>query len=179
MVLVDLRRDRSWVSARERRHALRVTVRLRTISIVGSRGSAGAGARAVVRKRGLRLRRGRHECVHVLLMHGAIERVGGRHGADQDQHDEPHAFLAVIPAVKEAHAGAGQDQQAANPQAAAAYCPRVPCRAPGCWMVALRMVNSNNAALKPINGDNNRVSPILVAWAQSTPLVPEGLAAMS
>ena len=54
--------------------------------------------------------------VDVSLVHGAIERIGRRHGADQDQHDESHAFLAVVAAMKETHAGAGQDQQAANPE---------------------------------------------------------------
>src|SRR5271168_580106 len=46
-------------------------------------------------------------------------------------------------------------------------------------MVALSMVSSRKAALKPIKGDTSRVSPILVAWPQSTPLVPEGLTAIS
>ena len=46
---------------------------------------------------------------------GAVERVGRRHGADQDQHDQAHALLAVVRAVGEAHAGAGQDQHAADP----------------------------------------------------------------
>src|SRR5579862_4136118 len=41
------------------------------------------------------------------------------------------------------------------------------------------MVSSSHAALKPINGEKSRVWPILVAWAQSTPLVPEALAAIS
>ena len=41
------------------------------------------------------------------------------------------------------------------------------------------MVSSKQAALKPISGETSRVSPILVAWLQSTPLVPEGFAAIS
>ncbi len=41
------------------------------------------------------------------------------------------------------------------------------------------MLSSKEAALKPIKGETNRVSPILVAWLQSTPLVPVGLAAIS
>ena len=45
-----------------------------------------------------------------------VERVGRRHDADQDQHDQAHALLAVVRAVGEAHAGAGQDQQAADPE---------------------------------------------------------------
>ncbi|MNO98893.1 hypothetical protein D3C76_906520 [compost metagenome] len=47
--------------------------------------------------------------------HGAVQRIGHRQGPDQNQHDQPHAFLTVIGAVGEGHAGAGQDQQAANP----------------------------------------------------------------
>ena len=45
-----------------------------------------------------------------------VQRVGGGHGADQDQHDEAHAFLAVIGTVEEADAGAGEDEHAANPE---------------------------------------------------------------
>ena len=39
----------------------------------------------------------------------------GWHDADQDQHDEPHAFLTVVRAMREANAGTRQHQQAANP----------------------------------------------------------------
>src|ERR1700722_21028241 len=46
-------------------------------------------------------------------------------------------------------------------------------------MVFLRMVSSKNAALKPISGETSSVSPILGAWRQSTPLVPEGFVAIS
>src|SRR3984885_2869242 len=49
----------------------------------------------------------------------------------------------------------------------------------GTLMVALSRVSSRKAALKPIRGEMSRVSPILVAWLQSTPLVPEGFAAIS
>ena len=45
----------------------------------------------------------------------AIEGKGGRHGADQDQHDQSHALLPVVGAVSEADAGAGEDQQATDP----------------------------------------------------------------
>ena len=65
---------------------------------------------------GPRLRRHRDEVVDILLVHGAIQRVGRGHGADQDQHDEAHAFLAVVRSMREAHARAGQHQQSANPQ---------------------------------------------------------------
>jgi hypothetical protein len=41
-----------------------------------------------------------------------VERVGGGDGADEDEHDEAHALLAVVGAVEEADAGAGEDQQA-------------------------------------------------------------------
>ena len=46
----------------------------------------------------------------------AVQRIGGRRDADEDQHDEAHALLAVVGAVEERHAGAGEDQQAADPQ---------------------------------------------------------------
>ena len=49
----------------------------------------------------------------------------------------------------------------------------------GTLIVALSTVSSSQAALKPIRGDTSRVSPILAAWFQSTPLVPVGFAAIS
>ena len=45
---------------------------------------------------------------------GVVERVGGGDGADQDQHDQPHALLPVVGAVEEADAGAGEHHQRAN-----------------------------------------------------------------
>ncbi|MNF64671.1 hypothetical protein D3C84_464110 [compost metagenome] len=47
--------------------------------------------------------------------HGAVQCIGHRQGADQNQHDQAHAFLAVVGAVGEGHAGAGQDQHPADP----------------------------------------------------------------
>ncbi len=64
---------------------------------------------------GGRVRRGA-ELRDLALGHRTVERVSRGHDADQDQHDQAHALLAVIGAVCEAHAGAGQDQQAADPQ---------------------------------------------------------------
>ena len=49
-----------------------------------------------------------------LIGDGVVESVGGGDGADEDQHDEAHAFLSVIGAVEEADAGAGEDEQAAD-----------------------------------------------------------------
>jgi hypothetical protein len=46
---------------------------------------------------------------------GAVERVGGRHRTDQDQHDQAHALLAIVGAMGIADAGAGEDQEAADP----------------------------------------------------------------
>ena len=43
-----------------------------------------------------------------------VERVGGGDGADEDEHDEAHALLPVVGAVREADAGAGKQQQGAN-----------------------------------------------------------------
>ena len=53
---------------------------------------------------------------HLARRHAAVERLGGRHRADKDQHDEAHAFLTVVRPVEEAHQRAGQNQDAANPQ---------------------------------------------------------------
>ena len=64
----------------------------------------GGGLRGLLELRDLRFRQ------------RAVQRIGGRHGADQDQHDQAHALLAVVGAVREADAGAGEDQDAADPQ---------------------------------------------------------------
>ncbi len=74
------------------------------------RDAAGMGGEHVVRT----LHRG-HEGWRLAVRHRAVQRVGGRQRADEDQHDEAHALLAVIGAVEERHQAAGQDQQAANP----------------------------------------------------------------
>ena len=52
---------------------------------------------------------------HLARRHAAVERVGRRYRADQDQHDQTHAFLTVVGAMEEAHQGAGQNQDAADP----------------------------------------------------------------
>jgi len=59
--------------------------------------------------------RGRDELLHAVRRQSPIEGVGGGHRADQDKHDQAHALLAVVGAVKEAHQGAGEDQNAPNP----------------------------------------------------------------
>ena len=112
------------------------------------------------------------------LVHGAIERVGGGYRADEDQHDEPHAFLAVVAAVEEAHAAAGQDQQAANPQ--------------GRRLVALGFLvkrrdfdgrleygQQQAGRAEADQRRNEQGLADLGRLAQSTPLVPEGLAAIN
>ena len=50
-----------------------------------------------------------------LVRQRAVQRIGGGHRADQDQHDEAHALLAVVRAMGEGDARAGEDEQAANP----------------------------------------------------------------
>ena len=55
-------------------------------------------------------------CGGVTFGRRAIERVGRRRDADQDQHDEAHALLAVVGAVEERDQRAGQDQQPADPE---------------------------------------------------------------
>ena len=46
---------------------------------------------------------------------GEVEREAGREDADQDEHDQPHALLAVVRAMGEADAGAGEDQHRPDP----------------------------------------------------------------
>ena len=41
---------------------------------------------------------------------GVVQRVGRGHGTDEDEHDQAHAFLAVVRTVKEADSGAGEHQ---------------------------------------------------------------------
>ena len=62
------------------------------------------------------LLRDRDEVRRLLRRDRMVQRVGGRHRADQDQHDQAHALLPVVGAVREADAGAGQNQQTANPE---------------------------------------------------------------
>ena len=60
--------------------------------------------------------RGRDERRRLRFRQRAVQRIGGRRDADQDQHDEAHALLAVVGAVEERNAGAGEHQQPADPQ---------------------------------------------------------------
>ena len=57
---------------------------------------------------------GGDELLNIVGGDGVVERVSGGHGADEDQHDQAHALLAVVGAVEEADAGAGEHQQGAN-----------------------------------------------------------------
>ena len=43
-----------------------------------------------------------------------VQRISGGHGSDQYEHDQSHAFLSVVGTVEEAHAGAGENEQAAD-----------------------------------------------------------------
>jgi hypothetical protein len=52
---------------------------------------------------------------HLTFRHGAIEGIGRRHRADQDQHDQAHAFLPIVGTVEEAHQRASEDEDSANP----------------------------------------------------------------
>src|SRR3974390_3422301 len=58
---------------------------------------------------------GLHEGRGLRIFHRAVERVGRRRRADKDEHDEAHAFLAIIVAMREGHARAGEDQKSADP----------------------------------------------------------------
>jgi hypothetical protein len=58
------------------------------------------------------------EPVTVALSADIFSASGSWKDADQNQHDEPHAFLAVIRTMGEAHARAGEHRDASNPRAA-------------------------------------------------------------
>jgi len=47
---------------------------------------------------------------------GVVEGVGCGHSADQDEHDETHALLSVVRAVREADTAAGADEKTADPE---------------------------------------------------------------
>ena len=49
------------------------------------------------------------------LINTRIQRVCAGQNSDQDQQQQSHALLAVVGTVGETDAGAGQDQQPANP----------------------------------------------------------------
>jgi hypothetical protein len=68
------------------------------------------------------------EILRVFVGDGVVERVGGGHGADQDEHDQAHAFLSVVGAVEEADAGAGEDEQAADVERRRLGYLREPCK---------------------------------------------------
>ena len=74
-------------------------------------GVGGSVALGIVGQHGRCLIRRRHEGRDLIFMHRTVQRVGGGHGADQDQHDQAHALLAVVGAVEEADQRAGDNQQ--------------------------------------------------------------------
>ena len=55
------------------------------------------------------------EPCHAGGRHRGIDRVDARQDSDQDQHDEAHAFLAVVGSVREADAGTGEHEQQPDP----------------------------------------------------------------
>ena len=57
---------------------------------------------------------GGDKLLHILSGNGVVQRVGGGHRANEDQHDQAHALLPVIGAVEEADAGAGEHHQRAD-----------------------------------------------------------------
>src|ERR1700727_2754565 len=46
--------------------------------------------------------------------HRSIECVSGWRHADQDKHDQAHALLSVVAAVKERYTGAGENEESAD-----------------------------------------------------------------
>jgi hypothetical protein len=80
-----------------------------------SRIGAGSGA-AVLRQHVLGPLAVQAEHLHLIGADGVVQGIGGRHRADQDEHDQPHPLLPVIGAVEEADAGAGQNEERADPR---------------------------------------------------------------
>ena len=101
-----------------------------------------------------------------------VESVGGGNGADEDEHDEAHALLAVVGAVGEADAGAGEDEQGANPEGRrrGAFGRFVE---PGIVSDELEEEEEDGSQPKPTTGETRRALKTLVTWSQSTPAVPE------
>ena len=54
------------------------------------------------------------EVLNIVSGNSMVERVGGGHCADQNEHDKAHAFLSVVGAVRKADSGACQQQQGAD-----------------------------------------------------------------
>ena len=61
----------------------------------------------VVMQRAGHLSRNSSEGHNRRLVDRVIQRIRGRHSADEDQHDESHALLAVVRSVRVAHTAAG------------------------------------------------------------------------
>ena len=78
-----------------------------------------------------------------LVRHRPIERIDRGHRADQDEHDQAHALLAVVRTVCERHAAARQDEERSDPQGR-----RCACRLP----VKFRISNEFLAELKQQGG---------------------------
>ena len=75
----------------------------------------GVGIDVAVEDDGCRLG-GLEECRRLRDAGAWIQRVGGRKNADENEHDETHAFLSVVGTVEEADAGARQNEEPANPR---------------------------------------------------------------
>jgi len=90
---------------------------VRMNSVTSSRGIAdgGAGIHILVEGLGCLLRHG-DKVLALARCDGMVEGVGCGNRADEDEHDEAHALLSVVGAVEEADAGAGEDEEAANPE---------------------------------------------------------------
>ena len=57
-----------------------------------------------------------NEVLSLLKIDGVIDGVRSGNGADEDEHDQAHAFLTVVRAVEETYSRAREEQQAANPK---------------------------------------------------------------
>ena len=83
---------------------------------VGNRGLLSAQHnRLVIEHRGSFFRVSRKMC-DFRGRNRVIQGIYRRHRADQDQHDQAHAFLTIIRTMSKTDAGAGQDQQQPDPE---------------------------------------------------------------
>ena len=119
-----------------------------------------------------RLLRDGDEVLRLLGGDGVVQRVRGGDRADQDQHDQPHALLSVVRAVRKADAGAGENQQRANPEWRRLGALREPRIVPVLEDQLSKGAEAAPRTAKPTIGENSSDLPMFVACPQSTPLVP-------
>ena len=53
---------------------------------------------------------------HLVLGQCSVQRISGRHRADQDKHDKSHALLSVVRTMREGDPSGSKNEQHANPE---------------------------------------------------------------